>query len=314
MSGAPARPFDRRAASKAISRLAAASVAEILAGTRPEPTCSGGVIGVTGPPGAGKSTLIGRLAALRLEQVAPVAILAIDPTSPYSQGSILGDRIRMDRLSEDPRVFIRSLPSRASDDGLTDNLCEMLDALAEFGFRETFVETVGVGQSAYGVRVLADVEVLVLTPGAGDYVQAMKAGIMETADIFVVNKAELPGTDRLVQDILGLPRRGRIGEPPVIRVRVDQADGVEALSRAIDGFAAAGVAAAERARVRRRRRQYQVQRLVQRAVHAAVAASPEPLWEAPLPEIYDRLVAQLGQPAADPAPPAAPGPSRLGER
>src|SRR5690606_35670836 len=150
-------------------------------------------IGVTGPPGAGKSTLIAALTRYRLKRAGCIAIIAIDPSSPNTHGSILGDRIRMDCLVDDSRVYIRSLASRSANDGLTENLPEILGVLDDFGFDEIILETVGVGQSEFAVRDLVDVELLVMAPGAGDQIQAMKAGIVETADICIVNKADQPG-------------------------------------------------------------------------------------------------------------------------
>ncbi|HQS11179.1 MAG TPA: GTP-binding protein, partial [Xanthobacteraceae bacterium] len=181
--------LDRRALGRALSRAADAGLADILSAPPREERHVARRIGVTGPPGAGKSTLIAALARFRLSRASRVAIVAIDPTSPKTRGSILGDRIRMDGLVDDPRVFIRSLASRGATDGLADNLPEILSVFDDYGFDEIILETVGVGQSEFAVRELVDVELLVLTPGAGDQIQAMKAGILETADIYVVNKA-----------------------------------------------------------------------------------------------------------------------------
>lgn len=288
------QPFDRRAVAKQLTRVATASVADILANPGMDRGAQARLIGITGPPGAGKSTLIGRLVAHRLGEVAPVAVVAIDPTSPRTQGSLLGDRVRMEALSEDPRVFIRSLPSRSAEDGLTENLTEIIDTLSDFSFQEIFVETVGVGQSAYGVRVIVDVEVLVLTPGAGDYVQAMKAGIMETADIFVVNKSDLPGADRVVDDLLGVPRSGSGGrEAPVIQVRIGDEAGVASLSKAIDACAAATEGPDMPVGRRRTRRRYRVQRLIQRTLLQVLEACPDTAWEAPLRDNFLRIAEQL---------------------
>jgi LAO/AO transport system kinase len=286
MSERAAAPFDRRAVSKALSQIAAASVADVLAA---ETQSSGKtrVIGITGAPGAGKSTLIGRLAAHRLRQAASLAVIAIDPTSPRSHGSLLGDRIRMDELSEDPRVFIRSLASRTSQDGLTDNLAEIITALEGFDFEEVIIETVGVGQASYSVRVLSDVEVLVLTPGGGDYVQAMKAGIMETADIYVVNKADQPGADRLVAEITNVLRLAAYEPaPPVIQVQAINDAGVAELSAALDRCVLQQGDSADEQHRRRARQRYRVAKLVQRRLEESLDTLPEGVWDESIQHAY----------------------------
>jgi len=288
--------FDRRALSKALSRVARAGVAEILANSGEARERRARVIGVTGPPGAGKSTLIGRLGQARLRHVNTLAVIAIDPTSPRNDGSLLGDRIRMQALTEDPRVFMRSLPSLKTEDGLTDNIAEIIATLDDFGFDEILVETVGAGQTAYGVRVLADVELLVLTPGAGDYVQAMKAGIMETADCYVVNKADLPGADRVVADLLGIMRNGADGEPPaVICVRADERTGIDTLDSTVQSLLARDSTSAQRLQHRRTVRRFQVQKLIQRRLQEIVAEQPEAAWEEPLADLYTLLVEKLAR-------------------
>lgn len=292
MTRASEGKFDRRAVSRALSRLASASVAEIL--TAPEERAGRArVVGITGSPGAGKSTLIGRLATHRLKYTDCLAVVAIDPTSPRSKGSILGDRIRMEGLSADPRVFIRSLPSRTAEDGLTDNFVEVLAALEGFGFDEVLVETVGVGQTGVGVRMLANVDILVLTPGSGDYVQAMKAGIMETADLYVINKAELPGADRMSGELLTVLGRSRQGETPtIIQVQAGDDTGIAELSAALDRKLGA-VTAAARTELARTRRRYQVQRLVQRRLLEVLDTLPYSHWSEPLLQVYGSVVEGL---------------------
>ena len=181
----------RRALSRALSRIANADVSETLAQQNASTPATLSRIGITGAPGAGKSTLIARLAHLRKGVDRKIAVLAIDPTSPVSQGSILGDRIRMDSIADDPDIFIRSIPSRRAHDGLTDNTADLLNAMEGHGFDEVILESVGVGQAEYTIRTLVDTVVLVLLPESGDAIQAMKAGILEMADIYVVNKADL---------------------------------------------------------------------------------------------------------------------------
>ena len=199
MTGASRNP--RRNLSRALTCIANADVAQTLAAQdRPSPD---GLprIGITGAPGAGKSSLIARLAGLRKGTNRKVAVLAVDPSSPVSHGSILGDRIRMDAIADDPDVFIRSIPSRRAHDGLADNTADLLNAMEGHGFDEIILETVGVGQADYTIRTLVDTVVLVLVPHSGDAIQAMKAGILEMADIYVVNKADLPGADLMAAEI-----------------------------------------------------------------------------------------------------------------
>lgn len=158
-------------------------------------------IGVTGPPGAGKSSLVAGLVTRLREQGQEVAVVAVDPTSPYSGGALLGDRIRMNDLSTDPGVFIRSMATRGSLGGLAAKTKEVIDLMDAFGFPRVIVETVGVGQTELEITTAADSVAVVLVPESGDSVQAMKAGLMEIADLFVVNKADRPGADRLMRDL-----------------------------------------------------------------------------------------------------------------
>jgi LAO/AO transport system kinase len=158
-------------------------------------------IGLTGPPGAGKSTMTNRLAGALREQGLTVGIVAVDPTSPFSGGALLGDRVRMESVALDPGVFIRSMATRGSLGGLAGTTREACDVLDAFGFDRILIETVGVGQSELDIARTADTSLLVLVPEAGDSIQTLKAGLMEIADVFVVNKADRPGADRLRNDI-----------------------------------------------------------------------------------------------------------------
>jgi LAO/AO transport system kinase len=286
-------PLDRRALSRALSRAARAGAGDILGPTASEPAWRARLIGVTGAPGSGKSTLLAQLAKHRFARASLLAIVAIDPTSPKSQGSVLGDRIRMDALAEDPRVYIRSLPSRHARDGLTDNLVEVLATLDRFGFDEVLVETVGVGQTAYGVRALADVEVLVLTPGAGDSIQAMKAGIIETADIIVVNKSDLAGAQRLEAELLGIFQAGTGAAPPVIRVRQNDEHAIAALNTAIDDCLNTLSRCRDASDVSRRRRRFRVHALMQRRLEEIFCGLPPESWDDPLASLYRRIVDEL---------------------
>ena len=169
-------------------------------------------VGITGPPGAGKSTLAGALTAALRQQGKKVGVLAIDPSSSVSQGALLGDRIRMQEHYSDPGVFIRSVATRGQLGGLaacTHDLALLLDAA---GFEVILIETVGVGQDEVDVAAMADITLVVLVPGHGDDVQAIKAGLMEIADIFVINKADLPGVERLEQEIRTMQSLAEAGE------------------------------------------------------------------------------------------------------
>jgi len=216
-------------------------------------------IGITGPPGAGKSTLTGRLAAAFREAGETVAIVAVDPTSPFTGGALLGDRIRMNEIALDPGIFIRSMATRGSLGGLAVTTNEVIDVLDAFGFDRILIETVGVGQSELDIAAAADSTVVVLVPESGDGIQAMKAGLMEIADLFVVNKADRPGAERLAREVeimLHL-RAGRYGKGvpahhgvDLGRIRARPANGgapVDASGDAApDGGSGDGVSDAER--------------------------------------------------------------------
>ncbi|MEN0062482.1 MAG: methylmalonyl Co-A mutase-associated GTPase MeaB [Myxococcota bacterium] len=188
------------------------------------------VIGVTGPPGAGKSTLVNQWIRSLRDQGRTVAVLAIDPSSPFSGGAILGDRIRMEQHTADPGVYIRSLSSRGHLGGLSASTAEVVDLLDGVGFDVVLLETVGVGQSELTVMEVADTVAVVLTPESGDAIQAMKAGLMEIADVFVVNKSDRPGADRWVRELEHAVRLSeRPYKPPVLRVVATEGQGIAEL-------------------------------------------------------------------------------------
>lgn len=194
------------------------------------------VIGITGPPGAGKSTLINAVIKRLTDQNKTVGVIAIDPTSPFNYGSLLGDRLRMAEHFTNEQVFIRSLATRGSLGGLSAKTIEITDVMRAFGFDYVFVETVGVGQSEVEIVGLADTTVLVLVPQAGDDVQAIKSGVMEIADVFVVNKADRDGVNSFLKNIVQLVHSKPAGnwEIPVIKAVATKGEGVDELITAID--------------------------------------------------------------------------------
>jgi len=173
-------------------------------------------LGITGPPGAGKSTVTNLIVQSLRQEGHTVGVIAVDPTSPFTGGALLGDRVRMESVALDPGVYIRSMATRGSLGGLSARTAEVADVLDAFGFDRIIIETVGVGQTELDIARTADTTVVVLVPESGDSIQTLKAGVMEIADIFVVNKGDRPGADRLRNDIelmLGL-RRGSTGSVP----------------------------------------------------------------------------------------------------
>lgn len=188
------------------------------------------VVGITGPAGAGKSTLVNALVGELLKRGHTVAVVAIDPSSPFSGGAVLGDRIRMAENQAHERVFIRSLASRGHRGGLSTATAQAVDVLDAAGFELILIETVGAGQSDVAIANLARTRIVVYPPGLGDEVQALKAGVLEIADILVVNKADLPGADSTVRDLLSVPeRRGSESKRPVLKTVSTTGDGVAKL-------------------------------------------------------------------------------------
>ena len=227
---------DARAAARAMSLVEngapeAGAILELLYGKRP----AAQRVGVTGPPGAGKSTLVTEYALLLRRGGAKVGIVAVDPTSPFTGGAILGDRVRMGEHATDPQVFIRSMATRGSLGGLaarTGELCEILDA---WGSQTTLIETVGVGQSELDVAEAADTTAVVLTPESGDAIQALKAGLMEIADVIVLNKADHAGADAMeaaLRSSLAFRKEGG-WKPPIVRTVAIERRGIEDLDQAL---------------------------------------------------------------------------------
>ena len=197
------------------------------------------VVGFTGAPGTGKSTLVDALVALLRKSDRSVAVIATDPNSPFTGGAILGDRIRMQRHALDPKVFIRSMGARGHLGGLSLATREAIRLLGAFGFDPVILETVGVGQSELEVASIADTVVVVLTPNLGDGVQMIKAGILEIADVFVVNKADLEGHQRVATELrsmLSLAPKGadKSWRPPIIATSATRQEGIVELWEAIE--------------------------------------------------------------------------------
>jgi LAO/AO transport system kinase len=197
------------------------------------------IIGITGPPGAGKSTLVDSLIGLLANAGKKVGVLCIDPSSPFNLGAVLGDRIRMSDWYTHPNVFIRSLATRGSMGGLHPKIIEISDLMKAFGFDHIIIETVGVGQSEIEIAGLADVTVVVVVPEAGDEVQTMKAGLMEIADVFVVNKADRPDADMFVKNLRQMfapTFKTHYNEVPVLKTVASQKEGVPELLDAISNL------------------------------------------------------------------------------
>ena len=197
------------------------------------------VIGITGAPGAGKSSLVDKLAMLYRQRGERVGIVAVDPSSPFSGGAILGDRIRMQTLGLDEGVFIRSMATRGNLGGLARATVDAVAILDAAGYAKIIVETVGVGQDEVEIVKAADVSVVVLVPGMGDDIQAIKAGIMEIGDIFVINKADRDGvysTEKELESLLSLASRNDGWDPPIVKTVATENQGVGDLAAAIDGF------------------------------------------------------------------------------
>jgi len=233
---------DVRALARAISAVENRSphAAEILKALFPH-SGKARIIGLTGSPGAGKSTLVDGLARQYRKEGRSVGIIAVDPTSPYTGGAILGDRIRMQEHFADPGIFIRSMATRGSLGGLTRTTADVATVLDASGRGVVLIETVGVGQDEVDIVRLADITVVILVPGMGDDVQSIKAGIMEIADVFVINKSDYDGAERVEREIRALQSlalRSDHWTPPIVKTVASEGKGIDDMAKAIANYEA----------------------------------------------------------------------------
>ena len=288
---------NRRKMSQALSRVANASVVETLKNQKELPKETLYRIGITGAPGSGKSTIISNLVSKRVDNGSRAAVLAIDPSSPLTKGSILGDRIRMDSVSNDPNVFIRSIPSRRSHDGLADNTADLLWEMEGYEFDEVILETVGVGQAEYSVRALVDTVILVLLPESGDAVQAMKSGILEMADIYVINKSDLPGAELIAAEINEIVSRNTYSSNEwktcVLSTSNHSVYSFNALDEAIDEHREWIKKSIDKEHERRSRVRYQVQSLINRRAEELLELMSLKEFDGRPKEVYEKLIKKL---------------------
>lgn len=281
---------DRRAAARAIT-LAETGCARELIGALYAYTGRAQVVGITGPPGSGKSTLVDRFIEAHRKAGRTVAVVAVDPSSPFTGGALLGDRLRMEKRQTDPGVFIRSMATRGHLGGLARATADATRILDAAGFDIVIVETVGVGQSEVDVIRLADTVVVVAVPGMGDEVQAIKAGLMEIGDVFVVNKADHDGADRAVAEIQAwLEAVPGAWTPPVLKTIALTGEGVDGLLNAVEQHRSHVHDAGLASQRRRRQAQQEIMEIIREGVVTQASRDAR----------LDALVSRVAQRALDP--------------
>ncbi|HEY3217589.1 MAG TPA: methylmalonyl Co-A mutase-associated GTPase MeaB [Candidatus Limnocylindria bacterium] len=294
---ARARDGDKRATARLLSVVEndEPTAAEVLRQLYPE-TGRARIIGVTGPPGGGKSTLVNRLAGAYRAQSPRVAVVAVDPSSPFSGGALLGDRIRMQDRFLDEGLFIRSMASRGHAGGLARTTARVVNVLDALGYGVVLLETVGVGQEEVEVIRVVDTVCLVTVPGLGDDIQAIKAGVLEIADVIVVNKADRPGADETARDLAQMQTLGKLRtswKPPILRTTAATGDGVPELVGAIDRHGEWARESGEYQRRRREAARAEVEELLRDALARRLR---ERLGE----DRVDRAVARVADRTTDP--------------
>ncbi|PYS70547.1 MAG: methylmalonyl Co-A mutase-associated GTPase MeaB [Acidobacteria bacterium] len=289
---------DAAAVARAISKIEDGSVdASGLMKEIYQQSRQGLVVGITGAPGAGKSSLVDKLALNYRKSGDRVGIIAVDPSSPFSGGAILGDRIRMQTLGLDEGVFIRSMATRGNLGGLARATVDAVAILDAAGYSKIIVETVGVGQDEVEIVKAADVSVVVLVPGMGDDIQAIKAGIMEIGDVFVINKADREGvysTEKELESLLSLSSRADGWEPPIVKTVATDGTGVAELAAAIDRFTAVQQGVDVTSERRRAIARWRIVELLRERLLASVLESPASL------DTLDRLADEVATRRRDP--------------
>lgn len=291
---ARARGGDKRSIARLLSVVEndAPGAAEAMRALYPQ-TGHAQIVGMTGPPGGGKSTLVNRLAGMYRERAPRVAIVAVDPSSPFTGGAILGDRIRMRERFLDDGVFIRSMASRGHAGGLARATARVVNVLDALGTDVVLVETVGVGQEEVDVIRVVDTVCLVTVPGLGDDIQAIKAGVLEIADVLVVNKADRPGADETARDLAQMLSlaKDRPWKTPILRTSAQSGDGVPQLVEAIDRHRAWSRESGENLDRRRTAARSEVEALLQEALLRELAGRVgESRLDAAVARVADRSI------------------------